>query len=241
MRADGVLDADDDDLGDRAVLGGGVERLVDLPLVAAEGERRIEEVLAVVHVEDGEARARVLVVRGRQVGPDGAVVAERRRVPVGDELDDAAGDGGEVRVDVDGGAGRDLVVRPARPGGVVEERLALEGRGQVGDGEGVRVVGAGGERHARGPGQPGAVAAQRERVAAGGIVDADRGRRRARHVAAASRRRAIAGPPPLPPPPTRRCRRRRRRCPCRCCWGSTARSRRGRRSVVKRRKAAARA
>src|SRR5262249_7756653 len=37
-----VLDADDDDLGDAAVLGGGVERLVDLPLVAAERQRRIE-------------------------------------------------------------------------------------------------------------------------------------------------------------------------------------------------------
>ena len=156
-----------------------------LPPNASAG---IEEVLPVVHVEDGEARARVLVVRRRQVGPDRAIVAERRRVERGDQLGHAAVDRREVRVEVDGGAGRDLVVRPSRPGGVVEERLECERRRQVGDAEGVRVVGAGAERDARRPVQPGTVAAERERVAAGRIVDAHcRGRR-------------LGTPPPLPSP-----------------------------------------
>src|SRR5205085_3505960 len=72
----GVAHADHDGLVDGGIGGAAVEGLVDAPLVAAEGLRGIEEVLAVVHVDHRVGGGGVLRVGGRQVGGHRPVVVE---------------------------------------------------------------------------------------------------------------------------------------------------------------------
>ena len=74
-------DADDDRLDPfaRELL----HRLVDPPLGAAVRRRVVEEVLAVEHVDDGEARA--AAVRGREVGEEVAVGGAAQHPDVADD------------------------------------------------------------------------------------------------------------------------------------------------------------
>ena len=67
----GVVDADDDQRLDLAGEGELVRGLAHSPVVAfAERRLRIEEVLAILHVENGEAPVGVLIVHGRQINDE---------------------------------------------------------------------------------------------------------------------------------------------------------------------------
>ncbi|KAF1858330.1 hypothetical protein Lal_00014834 [Lupinus albus] len=103
-----VVDADDDHLVHHARRDEAVERLVHAPLDAVGRRLRIEQVLAVVHVQHRIALGRVLVVAGRQVDAQRALVGQLRRREV---LHDRhlAERRAEERVDVDGRSGRQRV------------------------------------------------------------------------------------------------------------------------------------
>jgi hypothetical protein len=72
-----MIDPDDDQRLDLARRDHAVRGLVEIPFLAAERRGGVEQVLAVVHVEHGIAAVQILVVAGRQMDEDVAVVAER--------------------------------------------------------------------------------------------------------------------------------------------------------------------
>ena len=118
-----------DRLAQRVHLVEAIHRLVHVPLVAAEGLLGEEEVLPVLHVEDGEAAQRVLVVAGRVVDAHRARLAfEVHLEHVGDL---AALLAEEVRPQrAVGLVGRQHVVGTLRPRHLValaQARLELEG------------------------------------------------------------------------------------------------------------------
>ena len=71
----GVVDADEDERFE----GTGVDQLIggamDVPVLPSEGGGAIEKVLAVVKVEDREAAFWLLVVTGREIDDEVALVA----------------------------------------------------------------------------------------------------------------------------------------------------------------------
>src|ERR1700734_2036260 len=73
----GVVNADDDPRLHFAGAGGGVGLLANLPgLAGDEGGARVEEVLAVLHIDDGVGAVGVLVVAGRHVDDEVALVGQ---------------------------------------------------------------------------------------------------------------------------------------------------------------------
>lgn len=171
----GVVDADDDHLVHQAAADQLVRSFIHAPFLAAEGGRRLEQVLAVVSIEHGIALERVLVVARRQVQDQGAGVVELRRMEAGDFLQ-AAGGRAEERIDIDGGAGFDDVVRADRPGGVVLQWFDFHVAGGVRPRQCPCITGGPGGIDTGCPGQGRLAAAETDAVAvADVVVDADGG------------------------------------------------------------------
>ena len=172
----GVADADDDGLVDGAVAEAAIHGPADVPGHAAKRVGVEEEVLPVVHVDDGIALGRVLVVRRRQVDDEVVRARQARRLPAVDGLE-AAALVKEGRPDVERLPGRDREVRAPGPDLIVEEGLELDGRGG-GKLEAPGVASGPRRVRARVPRQAGAIAADRDAVTPSSRVVDDDGRGR---------------------------------------------------------------
>ena len=76
----GVVHPDDDERSDGARLNAIIRSLADMPVLPGDkGSGAIEKILAVVKIEDGEMTRRLIVVTGRRVNDEIALVAEKAR------------------------------------------------------------------------------------------------------------------------------------------------------------------
>src|SRR5580698_9183694 len=77
-----VVDADDDErrkpAGADAVVGGAL----DVPVLSGKGCGAVEKILAVVKIEDGEAAIGLIVVAGREIDDEVALIAEKARTEI---------------------------------------------------------------------------------------------------------------------------------------------------------------
>ena len=75
-----VVHPDDDQRGDRANLNAKIRGLPEVPVLPRdEGSGGIEEILAVLKIEDGEMAQGLVSVSGRRVDDEVALVAEKAR------------------------------------------------------------------------------------------------------------------------------------------------------------------
>ena len=86
-----MVDADDDHRRRRPLVDRLVRGLGKTPVLPRhEGALRLEEVLPVLHVQDGIPHLRTFRVTGRQVDADSAFVAENLRLELGNPIECAA-------------------------------------------------------------------------------------------------------------------------------------------------------
>ena len=75
----GVVDADDEQGFDRAALDQVVCGALNVPVLAGKGCGAIKEILAVVEIKDREATPRLLIVAGREIDDQVALIPEEAR------------------------------------------------------------------------------------------------------------------------------------------------------------------
>ena len=75
----GVVDADDDERFDGAALDQVIGGAMNVPVLAGEGGGAVEKILTVLEIEDREAAPGLLVVAGREIDDQVALIAQEAR------------------------------------------------------------------------------------------------------------------------------------------------------------------
>ena len=89
-----VIDADDDRGTHAARADGIIGRFAQTPCLSGEGAEVVEEILSVLHVENGIASIGAIVVARRRVDGELAFVAEKLRLEIANDVDASAPNGG---------------------------------------------------------------------------------------------------------------------------------------------------
>src|SRR3954451_13495458 len=71
-----IVNADDDQRLDHVCTNERLDQLIETPLLIEESRRRIKQVLAVMHIQDGISGRCFLVIAGRQIHDDVATALD---------------------------------------------------------------------------------------------------------------------------------------------------------------------